>query len=76
MSAGFDARLVRPKDSEACEDNGDRASETSLGSRLARRELGVSLPLLCETVEKFIDQATSGYRDRLRGAETMPARAA
>jgi dTDP-4-dehydrorhamnose reductase len=72
MSAGFDARLIRvPGESDS-----DAPCETSLGSRLVRRELDVSLPLLRETMGRFVDQATNGYRDRLRSAALLPSRAA
>jgi dTDP-4-dehydrorhamnose reductase len=76
IAAGFDLRLVRPRANEPDAADLDPSSETSLGSRLARRELDVSLPLLRETVGKFADQATNGYRNRLQGAEASPAWAA
>jgi dTDP-4-dehydrorhamnose reductase len=72
MAAGFDARLIRVRE----ETDSGPPCETSLGSRLVRRELDVSLPLLRETVGRFVDQATNGYRDRLRSAELLRSRAA
>ena len=40
--------------------------ETSLASRRLRRELGMSLPLLRESIAAFVRQAECGYRDRIR----------
>jgi dTDP-4-dehydrorhamnose reductase len=72
--AGFDRRLVRGRDDDlpidGCEGAldeaaGIRAKETSLASRLVRRELDVALPLLRESLTRFAAQAVSGYRDEL-----------
>jgi dTDP-4-dehydrorhamnose reductase len=70
-AAGFDYRLVRAK-ATAVVDGEPVLShcETSLGSRLVRRELKVSLPLLRESVSRFVEQATNGHRDRLRTGST------
>jgi dTDP-4-dehydrorhamnose reductase len=67
--AGFDRRLVRSKPVDVtAADLSAPQRETSLASRLVRRELGVALPLLRESLLRFAEQATNGYRDRLRGA--------
>jgi dTDP-4-dehydrorhamnose reductase len=66
-AAGFDHRLVRPGTQETSDGEPVHGScETSLGSRLVRRELDVSLPLLRESISRLVDQATNGYRDRLQ----------
>jgi dTDP-4-dehydrorhamnose reductase len=65
-AAGFDPRLVCAKAQEAPAGEAVVSPcETSLGSRLVRRELDVALPLLRESISRFIEQATNGYRDRL-----------
>jgi dTDP-4-dehydrorhamnose reductase len=77
-AAGFDYRLVRPNTDETRECEPVASTfETSLGSRLVRRELEVGLPLLRESVSRFVAEATNGYRDRLRNVSQRPlARAA
>jgi dTDP-4-dehydrorhamnose reductase len=42
-------------------------AETSLDSRRASRALGRSMPALREGLTRFVEQATSGFRNRLRG---------
>jgi dTDP-4-dehydrorhamnose reductase len=66
--AGFDRRLVQSRMDSTASGDGviALARERSLASRVVRRELGVALPLLRETVGKFIQQATGGWRDQLR----------
>ena len=77
VAAGFDPRLVRPERVESENEHTVLSRETSLGSRLVRRELDISLPLLRESVSRFADQAMSGYRDQLRVlADGVLARAA
>lgn len=66
VAAGFNPRLVQARSVESNDDNAALPRETSLGSRLVRRELDVWLPLLRESVARFTDQAASGYRDQLR----------
>ena len=67
-AAGFDHRLVRAKAQEVLDAEPLATTcETSLGSRLVRRELDASLPLLRESVSRFVEQAANGYRARLRG---------
>jgi dTDP-4-dehydrorhamnose reductase len=76
--AGFDRRLVRSKPTDVLAADAARPHrEMSLASRLVRRELGVTLPLLRESLLGFAEQASSGYRDRLRGkSQQCLARAA
>jgi dTDP-4-dehydrorhamnose reductase len=65
-AAGFDYRLVRAAVPEMADGEPVLSHcETSLASRLVRRELEVSLPLLRESVSRFVEQATNGYRERL-----------
>jgi dTDP-4-dehydrorhamnose reductase len=66
VAAGFEAQLVKARGVEPDDENAVLSRETSLGSRLVRRELDVSLPLLRETVARFADQATNGYRHQLQ----------
>ncbi|MEX2140376.1 MAG: sugar nucleotide-binding protein [Pirellulales bacterium] len=66
VAAGFDPQLVKARGVEPDDDNALLSQETSLGSRLVRRELDVSLPLLRESVARFADQATNGYRHQLQ----------
>jgi dTDP-4-dehydrorhamnose reductase len=76
-AAGFDRRLVVTKEIDSIGgDSTVRSREMSLASRLVRRELGVALPLLRETVRRFVDEATSGHRDLIRGATSGVLRAA
>lgn len=49
--------------------------ETSLQTRKARRALGISLPLLDETLDKLFQQHLTGYRARLSG-QTVTSRVA
>jgi dTDP-4-dehydrorhamnose reductase len=66
-AAGFEHWLVRAKAQEMVDGEPIvNTRETSLASRLVRRELNISLPLLRESVSRFVDQETDGYRDRLR----------
>ncbi len=41
-------------------------SETALVSRLARQTLGTPMPMLAEGLERFVQQAENGYRDRFQ----------
>jgi dTDP-4-dehydrorhamnose reductase len=67
-AAAFDHRLVQVVAPELIDGEPVLSHcETSLGSRLVRRELGVWLPLLRESVSRFVEQATTGHRDRLKG---------
>jgi dTDP-4-dehydrorhamnose reductase len=76
-AGGFDRRLVVANEIDSLGgDSTVRSCETSLASRLVRRELGVALPLLRETVRRFVDEATSGYRDFVRGVTSDFLRAA
>jgi dTDP-4-dehydrorhamnose reductase len=76
MAAGFDPRLVKSS-SEAEDEHAVQCCETSLGTRLVRRELDIALPLLRESVARFADQVTSGYRAQLlASAESAMAKAA
>ena len=43
-------------------------SETSLSSRRARRSLELPMPMLREGLQRFVEQAASGWRQRSRGA--------
>jgi dTDP-4-dehydrorhamnose reductase len=72
-AAGFDRRLVRsnPSDDTAA-DAVLIAQETSLASRRVRHELDASLPLLRESIARFIDQVGNGHCERLRGAAQVP----
>jgi len=65
-ACGFAGRQIRlPEGAPARRGNVD---ETSLNTQLVRRQLGAPLPLLRESLARFADQATSGYRDKLHGA--------
>ena len=75
-AAGFDRRRVVVKENGAAESDSSAHRETSLASRLVRRELGVSLPLLRETVKRFVEQAADGHRDLIRGVTTGALQAA
>jgi dTDP-4-dehydrorhamnose reductase len=72
MAGGFDRRLVRPLAIHDFPQASQTALETSLATRLIRRELQISLPLLRETIAAFVDQSTDGFRERL--AKTTPDR--
>jgi dTDP-4-dehydrorhamnose reductase len=52
------------------------SQETSLDSRRIQRVLQVRLPRLDDAVARFIQQATSGYRDQITRALALPALAA
>ena len=66
-TAGFDHRLVRSRAPEMVDGEPVTASyETSLGSRLVRRELSISLPLLRESISRFVEQATNGHREQIQ----------
>jgi dTDP-4-dehydrorhamnose reductase len=68
-AAGFDRRLVRSNPADATPaDAVGSALETSLASRRVRHEIDASLPLLRESIARFVDQANNGHRERLRGA--------
>ncbi len=56
--------------------SGFGSGETSLQTRKIRRALGISLPLLQDSLQKLYDQACNGYRDRLRGMGLRQRRAA
>jgi len=47
--------------------------ETSLDSRHAQRALETRLPRLSDGIDRFVEQATSGYRDRIAATLAMPA---
>jgi len=46
-------------------------SESALVARRARQELGTAMPMLTEGLERFVAQASNGYRDRFITAEEM-----
>jgi dTDP-4-dehydrorhamnose reductase len=50
--------------------------ETSLDSRRIQSALQMRLPRLNDAVARFVEQATSGYRDRITAALDLPALAA
>lgn len=52
------------------------ARETSLDTRLARRELSGNLPLLREGLARFVEQAANGWRARLQGTNQLCRQAA
>ena len=52
----------------------DCSNETSLSSRRARRSLDMPMPMLREGLQRFAEQATSGWRERSRLADYAPAR--
>jgi dTDP-4-dehydrorhamnose reductase len=68
--AGFDRHLARPKAHQAELDQSQPPllRESSLGSRLVRRELGVALPLLRVGLARFVEQATDGHCEQIRAA--------
>jgi dTDP-4-dehydrorhamnose reductase len=71
-AAGFDHRLVRASAGEIRDGEAVVCTcETSMASRLVRRELNIPLPLLRESASRFIEQATGGFRDRLREVATV-----
>ncbi len=51
-------------------DETDGMGETSLNSRRARRSLESPMPMLREGLQRFAEQARSGWRDRLQLAES------
>lgn len=64
-ACGFAGRHVRlPEGPPPRRGNVD---ETSLNTQLVRRQLGVPLPLLRESLSRFAEQATGVYRDKLHG---------
>jgi len=50
--------------------------ETSLDSRVVQRALQSPLPRLQDGIARFVEQAASGYRDRITAALALPALAA
>lgn len=52
------------------------ASEASLNTRRARRDLGCPMPFLREGLERFAAQRVDGYLDRLRAGTSEPSPAA
>jgi dTDP-4-dehydrorhamnose reductase len=77
QAAGFDRRLVVSKVLASVDgDSPSQARETSLATRHLRREVGVALPLLRETVGRLVEQASSGHRDLIRGVGGGVLRAA
>ncbi|MGE0607185.1 MAG: sugar nucleotide-binding protein [Pirellulales bacterium] len=52
------------------------ARETSLDTRLARRELSANLPLLREGLARFAEQAANGWRAQLQGHGNQCSQAA
>ena len=68
-ACGFAGRQIRlPEGVPMRRGNVD---ETSLNTQLVRRQLGAPLPLLRESLARFADQAASGYRDKLHGADCL-----
>jgi len=55
-------------------DGADWLSETSLSSRRARRSLEMPMPMLREGLQRFAEQAHSGWRESSRLADPLPAR--
>lgn len=51
--------------------SGQVRSETALVARRARQALGTPMPMLTEGLERFIAQASSGYRDRFMSVEEV-----
>ena len=66
-----DVRSANPNlDTANCDE------ETSLDSRRIQRLLSTPLPMLRDAMDRFIEQATNGHRDRLRSAWLAEAAAA
>lgn len=63
------ARLSRPV-------TGFGRGETMLNSRKARRLLGVSMPIIDEGIERFLDQRENGYLKQLRSESKAVTRVA
>ncbi len=55
-------------------DRPDDVGETSLGSRRARRSLETPLPMLREGLQRFAQQAHTGWRERSRSLDGSPQR--
>ncbi len=66
MAFGLKGPLMSSEDSAAAKPRSARLAETSLNSLRAQHELGCSLPLLREGLNRFAEQARSGFRERLR----------
>ena len=65
-ACGFAGRQVRlPEGAPPRRGNVD---ETSLNTQLVRRQLGLPLPLLRESLARFAEQAVNGHREKLHGA--------
>jgi dTDP-4-dehydrorhamnose reductase len=79
--AGAALKVLSPDPASAVGDFGFNnqsilCQETSLDSRQIQRVLQVPLPRLQDAVARFVEQATSGYRDRITAALALPALAA
>lgn len=68
LAAAFELRNdpVATDDEPPVDPEADHLHETSLSTRRARRALGRPMPMLREGLERFAEQATSGFRSRLR----------
>jgi dTDP-4-dehydrorhamnose reductase len=68
LAAAFGLRSGDPltEDDSPGRADADHLHETSLNTRKARRELGCAMPMLREGLDRFAQQAASGYRARLQ----------
>jgi dTDP-4-dehydrorhamnose reductase len=63
LAAGLDRRLViKKQETLSPAEQTESGSETSLSTRRIRRELNRSLPLLCETIARFVEQGENEQR--------------
>ena len=75
LAAAFGLRSGDPSsDDDSLEPAEDgHLHETSLDTRKARREVGCAMPMLREGLDRFAQQAASGYRARLQCSVTEAA---
>ncbi len=68
LAAAFGLRSGDPSTEDDSLERADaeHLHETSLNTRKARRELGCAMPMLREGLDRFAQQAASGYRARLQ----------
>lgn len=64
-ACGFAGRQVRLPDGPP--PRRGNVDETSLNTQFVRRQLGVPLPLLRESLSRFAEQAAGGHREKLHG---------
>ena len=63
---GLDSTPVAPQETPPGEGDAGPPQETSLNTRQARRDLECPMPMIREGLDRFAEQAASGYRARLK----------